>query len=184
MNRIFCIVGESGSGKTTISELLEKETGLKNIESFTTRKPRFEGETGHLFTTKKQYECNKANRFIAAETFFDEEYYWTVKDQLNKDCLYVIDVAGVKTLRENLRDVEIIVIYLKCSEEERLKRMENRLPPAYTTGWLIERPKMIQRLEHDKEAFKDVKYDYCVDAEQNIEKVLEDVKYIIGKYEP
>jgi guanylate kinase len=182
MNRIIAIVGESGSGKTTLATLLEKETGLKNIESFTTRKPRYEGEKGHLFTTKKQYECNKANRFVAAETLFDGEYYWTVKDQLNKDCMYVIDVAGVKTLKETLRDAEIIVIYLKCDEAVREQRMIKRYKEKCNSleQECIDHTKVLERLEHDKEAFKVVECNHVIDANRSIEEVLEDAKSIIN----
>ena len=42
-NCIFLIVGCSGSGKTTITEQLEQKYGLKSIQSYTTRKPRYEG---------------------------------------------------------------------------------------------------------------------------------------------
>ncbi len=45
---IICLVGESGSGKSTIAELLEKE-GYNYIKSYTTRKPRYKGERGHIF---------------------------------------------------------------------------------------------------------------------------------------
>lgn len=39
-NYIFLIVGPSGSGKSTIAEQLVETMNLKQIESYTTRKPR------------------------------------------------------------------------------------------------------------------------------------------------
>jgi len=168
-NRIIALVGESGSGKSTIAELLGKE-GLKNIQSFTTRKPRYEGEKGHIFTTKKQYECNKANNTIVAETLFDGNYYWTTKGQLNGECVYIIDPVGVKELKEKVKDVEIVVIYLKCYAPDRYERMKLR-------GDSIETSR--ERIKHDKEAFKIVSCDYCIDANRSIEEVLKDVKSII-----
>jgi guanylate kinase len=48
MDKIICLVGPSGSGKTTVARGLEKE-GYNIIQSYTTRKPRFEGEWGHTF---------------------------------------------------------------------------------------------------------------------------------------
>ena len=50
-NCIFLIVGCSGSGKTTITEQLEQKYGLKAIQSYTTRQPRYDGETGHIFVS-------------------------------------------------------------------------------------------------------------------------------------
>ena len=59
MNNIFLIVGCSGSGKTTITEQLEQKYGLKSIQSYTTRPPRYDGETGHIFISNEE-----KNRFI------------------------------------------------------------------------------------------------------------------------
>jgi len=50
---IICIVGESGSGKTTIAEYIEREHGIKMMESYTDRPMRYPGETGHTFVTKE-----------------------------------------------------------------------------------------------------------------------------------
>ena len=53
MNNIFLIVGCSGSGKTTITEQLEMKYGLKSIQSYTTRLPRYDGETGHTIISNE-----------------------------------------------------------------------------------------------------------------------------------
>ena len=55
MKNIYCIAGPSGSGKTTIAEELKKRYGMKVLESYTTRAPRYEGETGHIFVTPKKF---------------------------------------------------------------------------------------------------------------------------------
>ena len=52
---IICIVGESGSGKTTIAEYIEREHGIKMMESYTDRPMRYPGETGHTFVTKEEF---------------------------------------------------------------------------------------------------------------------------------
>jgi hypothetical protein len=65
---LYCIVGTSGSGKTTQTEYIRdairkifeargiKADGLRCVESMTTRKPRFEGETGHVFLSKEEFD--------------------------------------------------------------------------------------------------------------------------------
>lgn len=179
LNKIICLVGESGSGKTTIAELLEKE-GVKNIQSFTTRKPRHEGETGHIFTTLKQYEVNKANNSIVAETLFDGNRYWTTKGQLNGTCVYVIDPVGVIILKERVKDSKIIVIYLRSEQHTRWNRMCWRKHKSTDVADFD----ILERLKHDKEAFKFIECDYVIDADRGKEEVLKDVKDIIGAYEP
>ena len=55
-NYIFLIVGPSGSGKSTIAEHLVETMNLKQIESYTTRKPRSRHEKGHIFVTDKEFD--------------------------------------------------------------------------------------------------------------------------------
>ena len=49
MNRLYLLVGPSGSGKTTVANWLEKEYNLRQVNSYTTRPPRFSNEPGHIF---------------------------------------------------------------------------------------------------------------------------------------
>ena len=50
MNKpLYLFVGKSASGKTTTADLLEKRYGHKQVYSYCTRKPRYEGEIGHIF---------------------------------------------------------------------------------------------------------------------------------------
>lgn len=167
--KIIALVGESGSGKSTIGELLSKE-GYKYINSFTTRKPRYENETGHIFTTEKQYQCNKASGTIVAETIFDEERYWTTKGQFNGECVYVVDVAGVKDLKQKMKDAEIVVIYLRVFDGFRYTRMLDR-------GECFEKAR--ERIKHDREVFKIIPCNYVVDANRDIESVFKDVLEVI-----
>lgn len=177
MDRIICLAGESGSGKTTLCKKLE-QLGYNVIKSYTTRKPRYENEYGHIFvdcvpTILNVHGFNRQDKIkhgIIADTFFDDEYYWALEGQYkNKGTsIYVIDVAGIKELRERVKDAEIVVIYLKVDENTRYKRM------VKTRGY-----ESVERIEHDREVFTTVPCDYAVDANRNIEEVLKDVKGII-----
>ena len=53
---IFLIIGCSGSGKTAITEKLEELYHLKSIQSYTTRPPRYDGETGHIFVSNEEFD--------------------------------------------------------------------------------------------------------------------------------
>lgn len=133
MDKIICLVGESGSGKSTIAELLEKE-GYNNIQSYTTREPRYQGEKGHIFVDKivlnkhVVLETEQKEFFRIAETEFDGNYYWTVNTQYKNKGLsvYVIDPVGIKELKKFVKDAEIVVIYLKADLEVKFKRIYER----------------------------------------------------------
>lgn len=177
-DKIICLVGESGSGKTTIAELLEKE-GYNYIESYTTRKPRYEGEKGHIFVDTIPTVLNthgfsrekilKAG--IIAYTYFDNAYYWATREQYQGKgtSIYIIDVAGIKKLKGKVKDAEIIVIYLKADRKVRMKRMLTERDPKTVAD----------RIKNDDKAFKNVEWDYMVNANNSIEEVLEGIKAIL-----
>lgn len=145
MKNIYCIVGPSGCGKTTITEALEKQYGYKTIESYTTRPPRYEGETGHIFVTPEEF---KALGKMCAYTKFDGHEYGVTADLVDQNDLYVIDPAGLKFFRNNYTgNKNIKVIGITANISVLIERMKQR-------GDSDE--KIIKRLVNDAEAFKDL----------------------------
>ncbi|MDP4147583.1 MAG: AAA family ATPase [Bacillota bacterium] len=184
MDKIICLVGESGSGKTTLCKELEKE-GYNIIKSYTTRKPRYAGEYGHTFVDKDDKVYSKMhdvflNKSIAY-TFYDNEHYWATKEQYeNKSVsIYVIDPYGVAQLRESVKDAEIIVIYLRCSRQERYNRMKNRQIFYEGKNRKFAMNEAMSRILHDELKFNSIKCDYAVNADRNIRDILADIRRII-----
>ena len=96
MNKpLFLLVGPSASGKTTIAEKLESTMSLKSIQSYTTRLPRYDGETGHTFISDNDFDNLKD---IMAYTEYNGHRYCTTKEQIDNADIYVVDVPGVETL--------------------------------------------------------------------------------------
>jgi guanylate kinase len=154
MNKLYCIIGESGSGKTSIVSELENTYNLKSIQSYTTRPIRYEGETGHIFVTDKEYEEMKDD--IVAYTLFNGYRYWATGKQVETHQLYVVDYPGVLFLKQQYKGKkEIVSIYIYATEEQRKQRMLDR-------GDSVE--KVEERIEHDRKAFSNVRNqcDYCV----------------------
>ncbi|OOM80107.1 AAA family ATPase [Clostridium sp. BL-8] len=177
-DKIICLVGESGSGKSTIAELLEKE-GYNYIQSYTTRKPRFENEKGHIFVehapevfdtidfSKEEILKNG----IIAHTYFDNNHYWATKEQYqNKGIsLYIVDPEGVKEIKNDIKDSEIVAIYIKVDEEERRRRMLKKRDPQSVKD----------RIEYDREIFKIVQCEYVINNNENIDDTVKLIKQII-----
>jgi guanylate kinase len=186
-DKIICLVGESGSGKSTIAELLEIE-GYNYIQSYTTRKPRFDDEKGHIFvnyipTVLNLNGCSEEmilKSGIIAYTYFDNNHYWATKEQYKGKgiSLYVIDPLGVKELKNIVKDAEIICIYIKVDETERVRRMLTKRDIQDVND----------RIEHDREAFKIIQCDYVISNNDNIENIIKLINQIIkiersNKYE-
>lgn len=140
---LYCIVGESGSGKTTIVDKLEEIFGYKVLKSYTTRPPRNEGDTDHTFVSLEEYG-DLQNKVATCE--FNGNFYCATADQVEESALYVIDVVGVKELKEKYKgEKNIVVIYIKTPMEVRLDRMLRR-GDGYDKAW--------ERLKHDYKAFQ------------------------------
>lgn len=126
MNKpLFLFVGRSASGKTTIANMLVEKHGYKQVESYTTRKPRFNGETGHIFVSESDF--NNLGE-LAAYTFYNGNHYGTTFEQLKECDIYVIDVPGVESLLQKFKDDNrpICIIYFDSSVYNRINRMIDR----------------------------------------------------------
>ena len=122
---LFLFVGQSASGKTTIANLLEEREGMKQVQSYTTRLPRFEGETGHIFVTEQDFPGNDN---VVAYTKYNNNEYWTTVEQIKDADIYVIDVDGAEMLLKNKDKIgrDIHVIYFSSNVATRIQRMINR----------------------------------------------------------
>lgn len=125
MNKpLLLFVGKSSSGKTTIANVLEKKHGYCQVQSYTTRAPRYEGEIGHTFVTDEEFDCLGE---LAAYTLYNGHKYGTTYKQIDECDIYVIDPYGVKTLLQNYKtDREIIILYFDATVYTRINRMIER----------------------------------------------------------
>lgn len=121
---LYLFVGKSASGKTSTANFLEKKHGLKQVDSYTTRPPRCDGETGHIFVNNEQFD-NLGE--LVAYTEYNGFRYGTTAEQLDKCDIYVVDVPGVKTLLERYKmDRKIIILYFSTTICTRIIRMIDR----------------------------------------------------------
>ena len=122
---LYLFVGRSASGKTTVANMLEEKYKYKQVSSYTTRKPRFDGENGHIFVSEDEFE--KLGE-LAAYTFYNNNHYGTTIEQLKESDIYVIDIPGVESLLKKLQNDTrpICVIYFDVSVYHRILRMLDR----------------------------------------------------------
>lgn len=145
LNKIICLLGESGSGKTTIANRLHEEYGYEILQSYTTRPPRYEGETGHTFINVPTYAALK-NKVATDE--YNGNFYAATKEQVDNADIYVINSNGLKQLRENYHGKPIVAIYVDVFMEERLSRMLDR-------GDSVDAA--FERLKYDYTDFKNIR---------------------------
>lgn len=169
---ILCFVGESGSGKTTVAEYLENNYHFNVIRSYTTRKPRDNNDKSHIFVDINQFDKQILNQpNVIASTYFDGNYYWATKEMyLRKGIsIYVIDPKGAYELYQKINDAKIITIYFKTDSNVRYERM--------LKSRTIEEAQ--KRLSHDTEAFKIIKCDYVINANNSVKETANNIIQIL-----
>lgn len=139
---IILLMGKSGSGKTTIAETLNKKYGWTAIQSYTTRSPRYPGETGHVFVTDEKFD--QLTDMVAYTEFAGNRYCATAQ-QVEENQIYVIDPDGCEYFAQAYKgDKLVIPIGILCEEEKLFDRMIARGDPFANAS---------VRIEHDKKKF-------------------------------
>ena len=142
-NWFILLVGPSGSGKTSIANALCKNYGLKAVESYTTRPPRYDGERGHTFISDEAFDTIEVNKVVAF-TEFDGHRYCATTDQIDDADVYVVDFAGCETLKDLYHGKKkILACYVECPERARFERIVARDGLADAK----------RRIDHDKVSF-------------------------------
>jgi guanylate kinase len=158
---IICIVGESGSGKTTIAEYIEREHGIKMMESYTDRPLRYPGETGHTFVTKEEFDTFSHDDMIAYTEFGGYRYCCLKKDVMDYNT-YVIDERGLNYLLDNFEnEYDIVCIRVYSSLQNRIKRVGE------------------ERVKRDEGMFKlkwhDYRFNYIIHNDFGIDRLIQEI---------
>lgn len=121
---IFLIAGPSGSGKSAVAEKLAAQYGLKQVKSYTTRKPRpGEGDAYH-FVDPIQFQ---KFRDMTNITIYHNHFYGVrIHDMMHGD-MYIVDPPGITYMRNHYSSsMNIYAIGILATPEERLARFTAR----------------------------------------------------------
>ena len=183
MNKpLLLFVGKSSSGKTTTANMLEKKHGYHQVQSYTTRAPRHEGEVGHTFVSDEEFDCLGE---LAAHTIYNGHKYGTTYKQIDECDIYVIDPYGVKTLLQNYKtNREIIILYFDATVYTRINRMIergdsdtkiiSRLLEDEEDDWISDLRQTRNNAKH-----KDVSF-YVLDANKSTSDVIAQIFFFIN----
>jgi len=177
---LVILSGVAGAGKDTIrKELTKIMDNTTTIPSYTTRAPRADDIPGvtYNFVTKEEFEKMIDNNEIYEYDIHHKNYYGTSKKLLNekaKDYIVIkdIDVNGTEILKNTLKDIKIVTIFLRVPKDELQRRLENRVDQ-------LSHEEIKLRLNRfDYEESKIGSYDYVI-KNDNLEKTVSIIRNII-----
>ena len=182
---LICVVGRSGAGKDYIAKRLSIILNYPLVVSHTTRPKRKKEKNGveHWFDTKEEFQNVLDTQTLIAYTKIGEYEYCATLEDIQDNCIYIIDVNGIKYLREHFNDkVNIVVIYIYCDKELRKARASER--SDYMTAW-AKRDKAEDRqfteFEMDREWDCFINNSNVLDMNKIKEKVKQAIKKKIGE---
>ena len=177
---LFILSGVAASGKNTIAnEIVKRVDNIQTIPSYTTRAPRegdIPGKT-YVFISKEEFEKKIQNNEIYEYDVHHNNLYGTSKEILNKAAseghiIKDIDVNGTEVLKNVLKDIKVVTIFLKVPKDELRRRLESRVDKP-------SKEEIDLRLSRfDYEESKIGSYDYVI-KNDNLEKCVSIIQSII-----
>lgn len=188
MNKpLFLFVGKSASGKTTIANMLEEKYLFNQVQSYTTRAPRYDGETGHIFLTEDEFNNLED---IVSYTLYNGNQYGTTASLLDQNDIFVVDVPGVESLLQKYKtNRPICIIYFDANVATRIRRMINRNDSDMTiisrllqdeeNDWFKQLDRLVWQYDHVMNRNVEL---HCANANSSQTDVLDLVLYYINRY--
>lgn len=177
---LVILSGVAGAGKDTIKrEIIKRMDNVKSIPAYTTRPPRegdIPGQT-YVFLSKEEFEEKIRNNEIYEYDIHHNHYYGTSKKFLDEGAksgivIKDIDVNGTEILKNTLKDIKIVTIFLRVPKEELRHRLENRVDKP-SEGEIILR---LNRFDYEESKIS--LYDYVL-KNDNLEKAVNIIEEII-----
>jgi guanylate kinase len=166
---LILLVGESGTGKTSLANYLHDQYHLRVLPSYTTRPRRSDSKNDHTYVSDEEYQ--KLTN-IVAENCYNGYMYCATEEQCDYYDIYVVDVTGLKMIKEQYHNKKIFAVYLDTPENTRVQRMKYR----GDSDELI-----LSRLKNDRKEFKEAK-ELCDVAVSNIHCLAMTAMAVVAKF--
>ena len=172
---LVILSGVAGAGKDTIKrEIIKRMDNVKSIPAYTTR-PQREGDIPgktYVFLTKEEFEEKIRNNDIHHNHYYGTSKKFLDEGARNGIVIKDIDVNGTEILKNTLKDIKIVTIFLRVPKEELKHRLENRIDKP-SEGEIILR---LNRFDYEESKIS--LYDYVL-KNNDLEKAVNIIEEII-----
>lgn len=179
---IIAIAGRTSSGKDYIAKRLSTILDYPLVVSHTTRPIRLNEINGveHWFDLKEEFQNVLDNQTVIAYTKIGEYEYCATLEDIEDNCIYVIDYDGIKYLQEHFKDqINLKIIYIYC--DEYIRRARASIRSDFKIAWE-------DRNKAEDEQFTEFEsnrsWDLLIDnsyANLNMDSVKKQVKKVLKK---
>lgn len=184
---IIVLIGKSGAGKDTLASDLCRNYEMFSMCISTTSRPirvnEIHGINYNFVNTEEFLQKIRNSEMLEYRSYEtklngidDIWYYGTEKSEVKNGSVLVLDFPGLLNLKSALKDVNVISLYLDCSDDERKRRAQER-------GSFCEE-EWNRRLIDDSNKFNinEIKkhVNYIVDADSTSDVVFNNVKKLFN----
>ena len=189
-NKLVVLCGESGVGKSTVKDIIVKRGILPNAVSATTRQRReneIEGEDYQFLSREEFLKMGDNDELTEFTSYYipNEGYVYYGLPKKNVDLtkspyITILNPNGIQQLFEEINPVDVLVIYIKRDDHDRVIDYLNR-EKGKDVRKVLEN--CLERYIRDEIDFRDIDLlaDYTVENDGNIQDLFQRVVDIIMK---
>ena len=189
-NKLVVLCGKSGVGKSTVKDIVIKRGILPNATSVTTRQRReneIEGEDYQFISLEEFLKMGDNNELLEFTDYFipNEGYVGYGLPKKNVDLtkssyITILNPNGIEQLFKEMSPSDILVIYIKRNDHDRVIDYLNR-EKGKDVRKVLEN--CLERYTRDEIDFRDIDLlaDYMVENDGNIQDLFQRVVDIIMK---
>ena len=189
-NKLVVLCGESGVGKSTVKDMIVRRGILPNAISATTRQRReneIEGEDYQFLSREEFFKMGNNDKLMEFTSYYipNEGYVYYGLPKKNVDLtkssyITILNPNGIQQLFKEMNPVDILVIYIKRDNHDRVIDYLNR-EKGKDVRKVLEN--CLERYIRDEVDFRDIDLlaDYTVENNGNIQDLFQRVVDIIVK---
>lgn len=189
-NKLVVLCGESGVGKSTVKDMIVKRGILPNAVSATTRQRReneVEGEDYQFLSREEFLKMGDNDELTEFTSYYipNEGYVYYGLPKKNVDLtkspyITILNPNGIQQLFKEINPVDVLVIYIKRDDHDRVVDYLNR-EKGKDVRKVLEN--CLERYVRDEIDFRDIDLlaDYVVENDGNIQDLFQKVVDIIVK---
>ena len=189
-NKLVVLCGESGVGKSTVKDMIVRRGILPNAVSATTRQRRENEVEGgdYQFLSREEFLKMGDNDELTEFTSYyipNEGYVYYGLPKKNVDLtkssyITILNPNGIEQLFKEMNPVDVLVIYIKRDDHDRVVDYLNR-EKGKDVRKVLEN--CLERYIRDEIDFRDIDLlaDYVVENDGNIQDLFQKVVDIIVK---